>query len=90
MRLIHTIWYIIKKHPFSIAFYLFYAFMWYRTSQVFKLHIIDSGLLGVAGVFTAIIFIVISLLNAYFTKSYKFYLCLIVLIIIPAVVVFLH
>jgi hypothetical protein len=61
--------------------------MWYRTFQINKLHILDGGLLDLAGGLSAIIFIIVSLFNAFRTKAFKFYLCLIVLIIVPAYII---
>ena len=46
----------------------------------------EGGLLVLAGIFTAIAFIAISLLNAYQSDEYRFYFWLIALIIIPVVI----
>ncbi len=80
-------WQNIKQHPVSVFFYIVYTLLWYNTYQSGKHHITDGGLLGLAGVFTAIVFIIICLINAFNTKSYRFYFWLIFFIIIPIPIV---
>ena len=75
----------LKKHPGSIIFYLINVFLWYQTLHVNKVHSLDGGLVGVFGFFTAIIFIIISLIKAIRTKD-QYYLWLILFIVVPLVI----
>ncbi|MGY4538512.1 hypothetical protein ACVW0P_002932 [Mucilaginibacter sp. UYNi724] len=50
---------------------------------------LEGGLLVLAGIFTALSFIAISLHNAYQTDEYKFYLRFIAFIVVPVMLEFL-
>jgi len=76
-----------RKHYASYTFYVIYTLMWFHTWQTTPQlrNEFDGGLVALAGVFTAVIFIIISILNAIFRgkDQRRFYLWLIVFIILP-------
>jgi hypothetical protein len=74
----NAIWQSIKQHPVSVSFYIIYWLLWYNAYGVIFHPMREGGLLLLAGVFTAVVFIAISLINAYSNNDYKFYLLLIV------------
>lgn len=78
----------IKQHPYSVFFYLIYCWLWYGTYIIILHPIKDGGLLVFSGMLTAMLFIIVSLLNAYHSKQYKFYLWFIVFIVIPVAIAF--
>jgi len=78
----------IKRHPFSVIFYIIYCLLWCNTYTLIFHPMKEGGLLVLAGAFTAVAFILISLVNAYQTNNYKFYWGLIALIVIPVVIEF--
>jgi L-cystine uptake protein TcyP (sodium:dicarboxylate symporter family) len=78
----------IKKHPTSIIFYVIYAFLWRIALIPAKKDEPDGGLLGLAGFFTAIVFIIISLVKAIHTKD-QYYVWLILFIVAPVVIGFI-
>ena len=75
------------KHYASYTFYIIYTFMWFSTYlSIPKLrHEPDGGIVPLFGMFTAIVFIIISIINAIIRSKNqrKFYLWLIVFIILP-------
>jgi hypothetical protein len=75
-----------SKHYASYTFYCIYILMWFDTwRSIPKLrHELDGGLVPLFGVFTAIAFIIISILNAIFRSKdqRRFYLWLILFIIL--------
>jgi hypothetical protein len=83
-----VVWQSIKQHPTSVIFYIIYCLLWYSTYGLIFHPMREGGLLVLAGIFTAIVFIIISLVNASQTNNYKFYLWLIVFIVIPVVIEF--
>jgi hypothetical protein len=83
-----VIWQSIKQHPFSVFFYIIYCLLWCNAYSIFFHPMREGGLLVLAGFFTAVAFIAISLLNAYQSDEYKFYLWLIALIVIPVIIAF--
>ena len=76
-----------RKHYASYTFYCIYVLLWIDTWRTLpKLrHELDGGLVALGGVFTAVIFIIINILNAIFRSKdqRKFYLWLILFIILP-------
>ncbi len=79
---------LVKKHPTSIIIYLVYAFLWYNTLKPVEKQMTDGGLLGLAGLFTAFVFITVSLIKAIRTKD-QYYYWLILFIIAPVVIAFI-
>jgi hypothetical protein len=79
-----------NKHFASYTFYVIYILIWLQTWRITPQlkHELDGGLVFLCGVFTAVIFIIISILNAIFrTKDQRrFYLWLILFTILPPVV----
>jgi hypothetical protein len=77
------------KYYASYTFYFIYALMWSQTWRIMPQlkHDLDGGLIPLFGVFTAIAFIIISILKAIFRSKdqRKFYLWLILFIILPPV-----
>jgi len=78
----------IKQHPYSVSFYLIYCWMWYGTYKVILHPIRDGGFLVFSGMLTAMLFIIVSLFNAYHSNQYKFYLWVIGFIVIPVAIAF--
>jgi hypothetical protein len=81
-------WQSIKQHPFSGFFYIIYCLLWGNAYSLFFHPMREGGLFAVAGFFTAIVFIAISLLNAYQTDEYTFYLWFIAFIALPVIAEF--
>jgi hypothetical protein len=81
-------WQSIKQHPFSVFFYIIYCLLWCNAYSIVFHPMREGGLLMLTGFFTAIAFILISLINIYQTNHYKFYCWLIALIIMPVVIAF--
>lgn len=69
-----------KKHPLAILFYLTNIVFWFGVFQVNKSS--DAVFLGLAALFTALFFLIVSIFCLAFTKD-KFYAWLIVFIAIP-------
>jgi len=76
-----------KQRFISYTFYVIYTLLWVNTIKITPSlrHEPDGGLVMLFGFFTAIIFIIITILNAIFQgkDQTKFYLWLILFIIIP-------
>ncbi len=76
-----------KKHFVSYTFYIIYTLLWLQTWRITPTlrHVPDGGLIALFGIFTAIAFIMITILNAIFRSKdqRRFYLWLIVFIILP-------
>ena len=77
------------KHFGSYTFYVIYTLMWLDTWRITPTlrHVQDGGLIALFGIFTAIAFIIISILNAIFRSKdqRKFYLWLILFIALPPI-----
>jgi uncharacterized membrane protein (GlpM family) len=76
-----------SKHYASYTFYVIYILMWFLMWLMIPQlkHELDGGLIPLFGMFTAIAFIIIGILNAIFRikDQRKFYLWLILFIILP-------
>jgi hypothetical protein len=83
-----AVWQSIKQHPFSIFFYIIYCLLWGNAYSIFFHPVREGGLFAIAGVFTSVVFVAISLHNAYQTDEYKFYLWLIAFIALPVIIEF--
>ncbi len=88
VHVIENILHSLKKHALSITFYLIYDFLWYNTLKPAEKRMTDEGLLGVAGIFTGLIFVIMSFIKALRTKD-QYYLWSILFVALPVIIAFM-
>ncbi len=88
VHLMENILHSLKKHALSITFYLIYDFLWYTTLKPVEKRMTDEGSLGAAGIFTSLIFIILSFIKALRTKD-QYYPWLILFVDLPVIIAFM-